>query len=127
MAMNNAAQRVVARYQMAAAKYDFYADGQQLLGKLRAIQHKGFEALLKKANAAMRSFGYGLDMQQSYLSVRAGRSDPDRIEGTLRFVPLPTRDTWASQDDMDRALQERLDIYSARNMGDGIFEVHLGG
>lgn len=66
-------------------------------------------------------------MGRSYIGFRTGRSDPDSPEGELFFVPLPSRDTWASEDEMRKFLTDTFDLYGVRGLGDGKFRVSLGG
>lgn len=111
----------------AAAKYDVWADLMAVHRKAKEIEWKGVSAVLTKVSRAAKAFGYALDPSSSYITFRVGRSDQDSPEGDLIFVPLPSRDTWASEDEMRKFLADTFDLYGVRGLGDGKFRVSLGG
>jgi len=112
----------------ASAKYDLYGNIMDVHRKAEELKWKGVQAVLAKMSRAAKPFGYTLDLNHSYVDFRIGRSDSDRAEGELLFIPLPSRSTWASEEEMEKFLQTTYDLYSfVRPMGEGKFRVPFGG
>lgn len=110
----------------AAAKSDVWADLMAVHRKAMELESKGVLAVLAKVNRATKPFGYALDMNMSDIGFRVRGSDPDSPEGEILFVPLPSRDTYASLDEMKKFVEETFDLYGVRGVGDGKFRVSFG-
>ena len=110
----------------ASAKFDIYANLMVVHRKADEIQNKGVQAVLAKINSAAKPFKYALDMKMSEIGFQVHGSDPDAPVGELLFVPLPSRDMWASEDEMGNFLVQTFDLYGVRGVGDGKFRVDLG-
>lgn len=110
----------------AAAKSNIWADLMAIHRKAMELESKGVLAILAKVHRATKAFGYALDINMSNIRFRVRGSDPDSPEGELIFVPLPSRERWASEDEMGKFLTETFDLYGVRGLGDGKFRVSLG-
>lgn len=111
----------------AADRLDVHAALMSVHRKAMTIEQAGVAAVLAKIGKAAKAFKYELDMSRSYIGFRTGRSDPDSAEGELFFKPLPTRQTWASTDEFKSWCEQTLDLWGARDKGDGQFIVYIGG
>lgn len=96
-------------YDRTAASTDLRNEWREIVDKHDDAMHKDFEGLLKKAVPYLKSVGYDLDLNRSYLGVEARGSDGKRMAGMLTITEreentVQARDAQVVKRWMDAAL-----------------------
>lgn len=100
--------------QKTAAKMDFFQEWKDIVDKNEEAVYKDFDALLKKAVPYLRSVGYDLILNKSYLARRHRGSDGWGIEGTLVIKEREENNVQSpNTDSVKKWINEALDLSSS--------------